>query len=288
VAGEEGRLARGVSAALGSALLMTAMAAVVHVSRSTIPSGELLSARGLCAVVLLFPVVRRQGVDAIFRREAAALWARCAAGVASIYCYFWTLQQTSVGGATALADTAPLFVLTCSAILLKEQVRRVTVIAALVAVCGALLVHEPWRSAISAKVAGVGLFGALFAGMAYASLRAAAGRYGRELVVWCLGWFMIAGGLATFSDWQVPSSLSHWASLVGVGAFGLVGQLALTTAYRELPAALAATLGLSGLLFGVLFDLLAGRAFPQWIEWGGYLLVLIGGLGATLVEANRS
>jgi drug/metabolite transporter (DMT)-like permease len=286
VVAQEHRLGKGVAAALGSAALMTCMAALVHVSGATLPSGQLLAARGFVAVLALLPVARRQGIGRVFRRDATALWARCAAGLGSIFCYFWTLQQVNVGGATALADTAPLFVLLSSALILRERPRAATVTASLLAVSGAVLVHQPWRSELSTRVALVGLLGAFFAGLAYASLRAAAGKFGRELVVWCLGWFMIAGGLATLSEWRTPQGSAGWAAILGVGLFGLLGQLALTTAYRDLPASLASTLGLSGLLFSVVFDVVLGGARPVALELAGYALVLLGGLGATLIVSR--
>ncbi|NJL81822.1 MAG: DMT family transporter [Chloroflexaceae bacterium] len=131
-------------------------------------------------------------------------------------------------------------------------------------------------STLEPLVVAVGLLGALATAIAFLSLRQATRKFSPEAIVFVFNLILCGFVLLIPSvPWIVPN---FWqgASVLGVAATGLGGQLCLTRAFARLPATVATGINPSVLLFGVLLDWLLEGDSPTQSEWLSYLLIILG------------
>lgn len=263
-----------VFAILGG-LSFGAMGFFVHISSGHAPSGELVFLRALFTLLMLSALIYNQ-VPRTLSRRARFLWLRGFAGSLSMLAFYWTLQHTSVGRSAALAHMAPVFVILLSWRFLREKITVKEAIAIGLAVTGVVALFAGDRSSWSPGVAAVGLLGAITASVAYVSLRRATADFSPLVVVWSFSlMMMLMALLVPGQSWKVPAADSV-LPILGVCVSGMLGQMFLTWSYVYLKAPIASSLGLSSLVFGVLFESLFYRRVPGRGETISYLLILSG------------
>ena len=79
-------------------------------------------------------------------------------------------------------------------------------------------------------------------------------------------------------DGWPPLSLKGWLSIIGVGLFGLVGQLAVTRAFGLGSALLTAALQYTTIVFAALISIIFWGDVPDWFAWGGMALIIASGM----------
>lgn len=103
----------------------------------------------ICSVRIIMSAISMAFILLIFNREALKIkikdiWCFICSGIISLtfmgYCYFSTIQTTSLSVAAVLLYTSPVFVLVISAIVFKEKVTRNKVIAIILAILGCCFV----------------------------------------------------------------------------------------------------------------------------------------------------
>ena len=108
-----------------------------------------LTSLEICFVRMFVSVILMGIYFLIFNREALRIklkdiWIFIGSGVFSLtffgYCYFTTIQMTSMSVAAVLLYTSPVFVLVLSAILFKEKITNIKIISILIAIVGCVFV----------------------------------------------------------------------------------------------------------------------------------------------------
>ena len=124
--------------------------------------------RSAGTVILLLPILLLTD-RSLFRVRLRDLWVFVGSGVASItffnFCYFYAIEHTSLSVAAVLLYTAPIFVVTLSALLFHERITKRKIFALLLCAAGCVLVSgvlTDGRFTLSGILAGVG------AGLGYA------------------------------------------------------------------------------------------------------------------------
>lgn len=251
------------------------MSLFVHISAGHTPAGELVFFRALFTLIVLSPFVYRD-VRLIFSRRASFVWLRSLAGSVSMLVFYWTLQHTTVGRSAALTYTAPVFVIILSWRFFSETISLKEAGMVGLALSGVALLYGQGGGGLTITVALIGLFGAATAGVAYVSLRQAAADLSVGLVVWAFSLVMFL--IAVFvpgPEWSLPEGPALLAVL-GVCISGALGQIFLTLSYVHLRAPIASALGLSSLVFGVLFESIFYWHLPSLGETISYSLILAG------------
>lgn len=280
--------------ALASAVSFGLMSWLVHAAVE-LPPLWIALARGLVGLAILTPLVGRR-LASVLAPNSGFLWLRAVAGALSILCYFWNLQRTSVGTAKALQDLAPVIVAAFSVLVLREDLRGRTGIGIALAIAGALAIGLRGATPPSGAVVAVGILGAFAAATAYLSLREAATEHSPELVVWMLCASSCLTSVALIASGAIDERPMPWGSIgarevalfAGVALTGLFGQLWMTRAYQHLSASIASALGLTALLWGVLFEIAFSRARPAAADWCGYALIVAGAVALRRVSPRGS
>jgi drug/metabolite transporter (DMT)-like permease len=274
----------GLAAGVLSAAAFSVMALFVRMARSDFSTGQLLFARGL-AGILLFSWLCRHELRELFKFNARHLWLRAMFGGGSVACYFLNLRDMSLGTATVLTDLAPVFVALFSVLYLNEKPYWKTIAGVLISFCGVFILSS--STTLVASIAGVaiGVAGAIFGAFAYLSLKRASQNFRPFLVVLT---FSLAILGVSFIDRSPIFEVRHGADfwpVIGAVVASVAAQVLLTVSYKFLSATTAATLGLTAVLWALLFDaVLVGLKLAS-LEIAAIALILFGVL---LTRAKRA
>jgi drug/metabolite transporter (DMT)-like permease len=267
----------GVAALLASSLVFGVMAMLVKLAAARLPGPEV----ALCRFVVGAAVVGVAAIGGAPMRPVnwRALFLRGFFGGLAVLGYFACIAHLSVGMATLLNYTYPLFTAFFAAAFLGERLGRSTGAAlALTTVGVVLVVHGnarpgefgfgPWQL--------VGLTSGVLSGAAVTGIRYARRTDGAWTV---FGAFCAVGALAcaplAVASWVRPTA-REWALLVGVGLLSVIAQMLLTWAMRYVRAATSGIINqltpVTALVLGVSF--LDEKAHPLALV--GSALTLVG------------
>ncbi len=224
------------------ALLLASLAAVgfgvmafsAKIASARLSGSEVAFLRfGLMLTPLFWPPILKK---ALVVQRLDLLFYRGLFGGLAVLCYFLAIAHVSVGLATLLNFSAPIFSVLFAARFLGEKIDRRFLVPMIAAAVGMILVvrgqtaaHVPLRFGTWEAV---GLVSAIFSGAAVASLRAAR----RSESSWSIYTsFSLCGFLVTMpfalASWRTPNQRDLLA-LVAVGLASVGAQLGMTHAYR--------------------------------------------------------
>jgi drug/metabolite transporter (DMT)-like permease len=221
---------------LAAATAFGVMALFVKLATETLRGSEVAVFRFAVALVpvLLLPSVRR---DAFRFDRPRPLLLRGLFGGLAVLLYFTAISRIPIGVAALLNTTAPVFSGIFAAIFLGERLRLQVVVPLAVTISGIFLVVQG-HSAPGREVFGFGageafaLASAVCAGAALTAMRGARRTERTWSTVTSLSLFGIAiTAPLAIVNWTWPSP-REWLLVLLAGAFGLLGQLLLTWAYR--------------------------------------------------------
>ncbi len=264
---------------IASGVFFGLMGYLVHSCAGRMPPAQVAFFRSLFACLALAPWAATH-LGSAFSRAGVSLWTRSVCGGISALCYFWNLQASSVGTATALGNLAHVFVAALGWRFRNLQVTRLQIGGIALAVVGALSLSAG-AAAPPVSVLAVGISGALTASIAYLALREAAQIFSTGLVVWAFGFGgMVASLLVPGSSWLALHAITVDPGVAlrvaGLGLAGLLGQFLMTRSFLYLPAHIASVLSLSSLIWGVLLEMWLDHHRPSIAEWSSYGLVVLG------------
>lgn len=260
---------------LVSALLFGAMAFTAKLATARLSGAQVAFIRFLIGTTpaLLIPRFRARALT--FQRLDLLFYRGFFGGLA-VLCYFIAIEKISVGVATLLNYTSPLFSGLFSMFILHERISPKVLIPMPVALAGVfLVVHAHARPG---DILGFGIwelvgFGsALASGAAVTAMRAA--RRGENswavYTSFCLLGTLVTAPLA-IANWKQPT-VDEWITLGATSLFAIGAQLLLTFSLRWVDAM---TVGVMSQL-AVLVSMLLGAAFI------GEHITPTAALGATL------
>ncbi len=263
-----------------ASLMFAAMGACVKMAsdhHASLPQVVLF--RGIPSVLLLF-------FWALFTRRSLRpkSWrlhiARNVTGVTSLWLGFFAISVLPLATAVSLNYTSPLFI--AGWMLARDWRQRdaVRTVAVLLGFAGVVAILRPSIGADQVFGALIGLSAGACSAVAMMQVRSL-GRIGEPewrtvLIFSCFVCVTGATGLAI--DGWAPVGLEGGLALMGVGMFGLVGQLALTRAFGLGSALLTAALQYTTIVFAGLIAAVLWNDMPDWLAWGGMALIISSGL----------
>jgi drug/metabolite transporter (DMT)-like permease len=282
------REARGAALRLVlSSSLFAIMAVLAKLASRSVPATEAAFVRFATGVVVT-GVMWAAGRADLRPRRWGWLFARGFFGGTAVVAYFSAMQRISVGEATLLNYTQPVFTMLGAWALLGERPPRRALFALPLTLVGVSLIVGLRPADLRADVGPLyGLLSAMLSGVAVTSIRAARrhvpGGPPPETALSVFFSFTALGLIVTlpavlppFGRWVTPPSLGVWALLLGVGISSVLAQLLMTEALVHLRVA---TAGIITQLTAV-FTISAGAVFlgdrlsPTFLT--GALLTLAG------------
>ncbi|NYT26248.1 DMT family transporter [Alcaligenaceae bacterium] len=235
--------------------------------------------RGLPSVFLIF-------FWAVFTRRSLRpkSWrlhiARNVAGVGSMWMGFFAISSLPLATAVSLNYTSPLFI--AGWILMRDWRQRdaVRTVAVVLGFLGVVAILRPSIGPEQVVGALVGLAAGACSAMAMMQVRSL-GRIGEpewRTVLYFSCFASLAGAVALAVEGWPPIGVDAWLALIGVGVFGLVGQLAMTRAFGLGSALLTAALQYTTIIFSALLAIFIWGDLPDWVAWSGMALIVASGM----------
>lgn len=135
-----------------------------------------LSSIEICLVRMFVSTVLMTGYFFVFNRSALKIklkdvWCFIGTGVLSLtffgYCYFTTIQMTSMSVAAVLLYTSPVFVLILSAMLFKEKITKRKIACIIIAIIGCAFVSGLVANAGGSNISIKGVLFGIGSGLGY-------------------------------------------------------------------------------------------------------------------------
>jgi drug/metabolite transporter (DMT)-like permease len=199
-------------------------------------------------------------------------------GLSTMLLAFAAVTLLPLAESATIGFVAPLFSVILSALLLSEPVGKHRWSAVVVGFIGVLIVMQPGGSHIPP----LGLAIALTAALGVAGVTITIRTLGRTestptIVLWFTLFSMIATGalMPFFAEWHDART---WAILLGLGLFGGMGQLFLTSALRFAPVSVVVPFDYTQLLWAVLLGWWLWGTHPPATTWAGAAVIVASGL----------
>jgi len=199
-------------------------------------------------------------------------------GLSTMLLAFAAVTLLPLAESATIGFVAPLFSVILSALLLSEPVGKHRWSAVVVGFIGVLIVMQPGGSHIPP----LGLAIALTAALGVAGVTITIRTLGRTestptIVLWFTLFSMIATGalMPVFAEYHDART---WAILLGLGLFGGMGQLFLTSALRFAPVSVVVPFDYTQLLWAVLLGWWLWDTHPPATTWAGAAVIVASGL----------
>ncbi|HUG53757.1 MAG TPA: DMT family transporter [Vicinamibacteria bacterium] len=278
-------LRRGAAYMVASALLFAAMGVAVKIASTTLPETVVVFFRSSVGLLTLLPLI--VGVDLRTRHPREHL-VRSLAGMASMYCFFYTLAHMRLAESVLLNYSLPLFMPVVESVWLGEPFPRRLWTPIVVGFFGIVLILRP-GSGLVEPVALVGVASALFAAVAQVGVR----RLTRtEPVPRIVFYFAVTATLISAvplpATWRTPAGPEAWWAVIACGVAATFAQLAMTRAYAHAPAAQVGPFIYSSVVFAGLLDWVFWRRLPDAFTVAGGLLVAGAGILSLRLNPSRA
>ncbi|WP_334195351.1 DMT family transporter [Pararhodobacter sp.] len=250
---------RGIVFKLISVTLFIVMSSLVKSVSDSIPPGETVFFRSFFAIPVILAWLAFRGelrTGLRVSKPLGHLW-RGMVGTMAMGMGFAALAFLPLPEVTAIGYAAPLLVVIFASMFLGEEVRLFRLTAVFAGLAGVMIVLSP-RLSLGSDVGTAEALGAMFA-LTGAVSAALAQVTVRRLVMTeetsaIVFWFSItATGLSLFTlpfGWALPSP-AEAGILVLTGLIGGVGQIFLTSSYREADASLVAPFDYASMLLAL-------------------------------------
>ncbi len=279
---------RGIALKLGSVAVFMTMSSLIKAASDAVPPGEAVFFRSVFAVpVILIWLIATRGLRAglVTSNPLGHFW-RGLVGTAAMGFGFAGLGLLPLPEVTAIGYAAPLLTVVFAAMFLGEQVRAFRIFAVALGMAGVLVVLSPRLTALSTGEIGssealgaiVVLVGAVFAALAQVFVRRLVTEEKTTAIVF---YFSVNSALLSLVTlpfgWTWPDPASA-AMLVAAGLFGGVGQVLLTSSYRNADASVVAPFDYASMLLALGVGYAVFGEVPTWTMLGGAALVVGAGI----------
>jgi drug/metabolite transporter (DMT)-like permease len=259
--------------------MFASMGAAVKLASMTLDNEVIVFMRNALGLVLILPLVLRNGGLASLTTDVPHLHLlRASAGVAAMYCFFYALGELPLADGMLLKMTAPIFIPLIAFIWLSERPGWLAIVAVPIGFAGVLLVLGPRGEIHPASL--IGLLGGILAALAKVTVRGLTHTEPATRIVFYFAVFaMLISAVPLLWAWQTPS-WGEFGILLFIAAAGTTGQFLLTRGYG---AASASQVG-PFTYFSVVFA--AGYGYLFWEETlslqflSGALLIALAGIMA--------
>ncbi len=284
----------------GIALMILAMTLFVVMSglikaADRVPAGEALFFRAAASLPFIAGWLVLRGTflrDLRTSNWKGHIW-RGIFGTTAMGLTFAGLKLLPLPEVTALQFATPLLIVIFAAVLLGERLRLIRLSAVTVGLVGVLIIMWPrlnfqaaGGSALDAGLLGVAIMlaSAVFSAFAQIFIKTMAGA---ERTIAIVFYFSLTATLLSFLTlpwgWVRPTA---WEAtlLITAGMVGGVGQILLTSAYRDADASVLAPFTYVSMIWSLLIGYLVFAEVPTLQMLGGAVLVMGSGLAIVLRE----
>jgi drug/metabolite transporter (DMT)-like permease len=239
-----------------------------------IPAVEIVFFRSIISFTISGAILLRQRVN-LLGSNRKILIIRGITGTIALVAYFITLQNIPLAGAVTIHYMAPIFTSLLGILIVKERVSPWQYLFFLLSFIG-ILVIQGVDTRITTGYALIGIFGAVFTGLAYNMIRKLKHSEHPLVIIFYFPLVSIpVTGLITLYNWVLPVSLD-WLFLLLVGVLTQLGQFYMTKSYQSEELSKVSVISYIGILFALCYGFLFFDEHYTFAAYLGMLMVLLG------------
>jgi len=271
---------------LVAGVMLAAMGVFAKLGSQDFSSAELVFYRSLISVLLVLVVVRTRRLP-LATPHWKMHFVRSLSGFAAMMLLFYVIGILPLATATTLNYTSPLFLVLLTALTVRQRIPAGLLLAAVLGFVGVVLLLRPTFSANQMNAGLLGLASGFCGGIAHFSNRKL-GVLGepawRVVFYFSLLGLVGAGLFAAFSGFHA-FGLRGALILLGLGVCAVLGQLAMTQAYKEGEPLTVGSLAYSTVVFTVLASAVLWNEHLSLGSWLAMALIIASGVLAIRVQA---
>jgi len=275
-------LTRGISYILIATLSFAVMNTMAK-DISSLPALQVVFFRALGTFIFIFPYMLYKRIS-IIGHQPKFLILRGVVGVISLSTFFLAIQRIPLGSAISIRYLGPIFGVMLAFYFLKEKINKVQWLSFVIAFSG-VIVLKGFDLRIDFISLGLALTSAVFVGMVFVLIRYLGSR---EHYLTIINYFMIISmliGLCSFPWWQMPVG-REWLSVIGIGIFGLVGQVFMTRAFQLEETSVIAPFKYMELIYALILGYFIFGETYRPLAFAGIALILSGMLLNVIAKRN--
>ncbi len=276
-------------------LLFATMGVCVKLASAYYGAGEIVMYRGLVGTLFLFAMTRAKGLSLKTTVPAMHFW-RSLSGVIALSLWFFAISKLPLATAMTLNYMSSvwmaLFLIGGAVLMGAAKVDPRLVVTVLLGFLGVGLVLQPAMEDQQVWHGLAGLASGMLSAMAYLQVTSL-GRAGEpeyRIVFYFSTGGVVAGALTTIvshGGWHAHTWTGA-ALLLAVGVLATAAQLLMTRAYGTGKPLVNASLQYLGIVFSALYGVAVFGDLLGLLSWIGILLIVVAGLGATLLRARNT
>lgn len=269
----------GVRYMAAAAFFFSLMSLFVKLAGRTLPTLEIVLARGAVLTVVTGALLRRRGLSPWGRRKGLLLL-RGLLGFAALTCFYWAVVHLPLADATVIQYTNPVWTALLAVPLLGEAIHRREAAGVAASLAGVVLIARPrflfgaGPDALDPVHVGVALAGALLSAAAYVTVRKLGETEDPMVIVFWFAWVNLVAAVpvaAPVLEWPTPE---EWLLLLAVGLSTQTAQVAMTEGLKRERAGKAMAVGYLQIVFAAAWGLLFFGDVPDlWLAAGTALVV---------------
>ncbi|MEO8241069.1 MAG: DMT family transporter [bacterium] len=279
---------RGIALKICSVLVFIVMSSLIKATTAHVPPGEAVFFRSFFAIPVIVAWLTFQGeLGTGFKTDnpLGHVW-RGFMGTVAMGLGFAGLGYLPLPEVTAISYASPLLVVIFAAMFLGENVRAFRIGCVALGMTGVLIVLSPRLSVTSGNAVGqrealgamIVLFSALCAALAQVFVRKLVLTEKTATIVFYFSTTSTALSLLTIPfGWVWPTPVEA-GLLIAAGLLGGVGQILLTSCYREADASLVAPFDYASMLFALTIGYFVFGEIPSLTMLEGAALVVTAGI----------
>ena len=278
---------RGIALKLGSVLVFIVMVSMIKATAAHVPAGQAVffrSAFAIPVIVVWLMLTRELSTGLRAKSPMGHVW-RGFAGTCAMGLGFAGLAYLPLPEVTAIGYAAPLLTVIFAAMFLGEDVRLFRLSCVALGMAGVLIVLSPRLTVLDGTASHAEAFGAMlvlggavFAALAQVFVRKLVQTERTPAIVFYFSLTATVLSLATLPfGWVWPTPMET-VLLIGAGILGGLGQILLTSSYREADASLVAPFDYASMLFALAIGWFIFAEVPSRTMLIGAALIICAGI----------
>ena len=285
---QQQRPLRGIALKVASVICFIVMASLIKATAAHVPAGQTVFFRSFFAipVIVIWLALRAELATGFRAANPLGHFWRGFVGTTAMGLGFAGLGLLPLPEVTAIGYAAPLLTVVFAAMFLGEEVRAFRITAVALGLAGVMIVLSPRLTVLTpdaashreALGAALVLGSAVFAALAQVFVRKLVMTERTPAIVF---WFSVTASILSLVTlpfgWVWPT---RWEAmlLVTAGLLGGVGQILLTSSYREADASLVAPFDYASMIFALGIGYFVFAEVPTWTTLGGAALIVTAGI----------
>jgi len=264
---------------LVAGFLFGCMGVFVKLGAPYFSHNELVFYRSFVGLLMIYAVIRQQGLSLATRQWRSHLW-RGLSGTLALMLFFYCITVLPLATAVTLNYTSPLFLVILTMLVFKERFHAPLVFSIAAGFVGVALLLQPTLERNQLVPGLLGLISGFLAGIAMLNVREL-GRQGEPEWRVVFYFSLIASlfsGIVMLFDTVHPPGMASLLILIGLGGSATLAQLALTRAYRTGTTLVVGSLSFSTVVFASLFGMILWGEALSLSGWVGMAFIIASGV----------